>query len=324
MNNINRMSVILMGLITFFSVTNMLRAKEGEVSMNTTDTFKIEIAYRGSILYATLQDNPTTRDFVAQLPLEIELEDYAGTEKIFYLLRKLTQKDAPAGYSASAGDITYYSPWGNLAIFYKDFGYANGLIHLGKIENEIDLLKIKSTEKARITVSNLPSRNEKTAPEDTKTLIVYYSWSGNTRHIAGKIQQQTGGTLFELKPVNEYPRSYGACVDVAKKEIDTEFTPELKAMPENLDSYDTIFVGSPIWWHTLASPVLSFIKNNDLSGKTIIPFCTHGGGGQGKFSQDVARFCRKSVILDELVLFDNGGSTADSEISEWLKRLNSK
>jgi hypothetical protein len=78
-----------------------------------------------------MYDNPTSRDFLTLLPLPLTLEDYARTEKISYLSRKLSTEDAPSGSDPSVGDFTYYSPWSNLAIFYKDFGYSSGLIILG-------------------------------------------------------------------------------------------------------------------------------------------------------------------------------------------------
>ncbi|PFO06604.1 hypothetical protein COJ85_06760 [Bacillus sp. AFS076308] len=85
-------------------------------------------------------DNPTSKDFLSLLPMTLTFEDYAGTEKISNLPKKLTKEDAPSGCDASVGNFTYYSPWGNLAIFYRDFGFANGLIKLGKIESGIEKL----------------------------------------------------------------------------------------------------------------------------------------------------------------------------------------
>jgi len=102
---------------------------------------KIRISINNTVLTATMYDNPTTRDFFKLLPLTLELDDYAGTEKISKLPKKLSLKDAPSGSEPSIGDITYYSPWGNLAIFYKDFSYARGLIILGKLDSDISILK---------------------------------------------------------------------------------------------------------------------------------------------------------------------------------------
>lgn len=103
-------------------------------------TMKIRLKIGDQILPATLVDSPTTRDFVAQLPLTLDLKDYNRTEKIADLPKKLTTKGAPSGSDPSVGDITYYAPWGNLAIFYKDFGYSSGLIILGKIDSSLEAL----------------------------------------------------------------------------------------------------------------------------------------------------------------------------------------
>lgn len=111
---------------------------------------KVSLTVNGRSMTATLIDSPTTRDFVALLPLTLTLEDYASTEKIAYLPRKLSTQGAPAGVTPSAGDITYYAPWGNLAIFYKDFGHSAGLIKLGRIEGDIQVLHGRGPLKARI------------------------------------------------------------------------------------------------------------------------------------------------------------------------------
>jgi hypothetical protein len=101
---------------------------------------KIRMNIEGKTITATLVDNETSRDFVSLLPLTLTLKDYAATEKISDLPRKLSTKGAPSGYDPSVGDITYYSPWGNLAIFYKDFGYSKGLVKLGSIDGWIEKL----------------------------------------------------------------------------------------------------------------------------------------------------------------------------------------
>lgn len=154
-----------------------------------------------------------------------------------------------------------------------------------------------------------------------KQIIIYYSWSGNTETVARLIQEKIGAQIFEVNPVKAYSSDYRSCVDQARKEIQTGFMPEIKAVPDNLDSYDIIFIGTPIWWHTMAPPVFTFLKDTDLSGKTIVPFCTHGGGGKGHFTDDVTKLCKNATILDDLVLYGNGGTAAASEIMTWLNRI---
>ncbi len=95
---------------------------------------KIRLLVGDRTLTATLDDNPTSRDFLSMLPLTLKLEDYNRTEKIAYLSRKLSEEGAAAGVDPAVGDITYYAPWGNLALFYRDFGYAKDLIKLGSID----------------------------------------------------------------------------------------------------------------------------------------------------------------------------------------------
>ena len=92
----------------------------------------------GTAVTATLDDQPTARDFAALLPLTLTLEDYESTEKIGYLPRKLSTAGAPAGASASAGDVMYYAPWGNLAIFYRASGHAAGLVKLGSLDGGVE------------------------------------------------------------------------------------------------------------------------------------------------------------------------------------------
>jgi len=87
-------------------------------------------------LTATLLDTPTARDLFAQLPLTLDLSDYASTEKIATLPRKLSTRGAPAGSDPEVGSLAYYAPWGNLAFFYKDFGYSRGLILLGSVDSD--------------------------------------------------------------------------------------------------------------------------------------------------------------------------------------------
>ncbi len=99
---------------------------------------------------ATMYDNVTAKDFISLLPLTLDLDDYAGTEKISYLSRKLNTQGAPSGSDPDVGDIAYYAPWGNLAVFYKDYKYAAGLIILGKIEGDINMLNTSQKLKATL------------------------------------------------------------------------------------------------------------------------------------------------------------------------------
>jgi flavodoxin len=151
-------------------------------------------------------------------------------------------------------------------------------------------------------------------------LIAYYSWSGNTRKIAGLIEHETGGRLFEVEPVQPYTTDYRTLVAQAKEEIEAGFRPELKALPK-ITSYTVVFLGTPIWWHTMAPPLAAFIDRLDLDNKTVAPFHTHGGGGGGSFEADVAKMCPDSTVTKGFGAYNGGGSEAEAEIGSWLSSI---
>jgi len=111
---------------------------------------KIALRIGDTVITATLNDNKTTQAFTALLPLTLTLEDYAGTEKISDLPKRLSTEDAPSGSEPSIGDITYYAPWDNLAIFYRDFGYSTGLVILGKIDSGVQALNVPGSVKVTV------------------------------------------------------------------------------------------------------------------------------------------------------------------------------
>lgn len=149
-----------------------------------------------------------------------------------------------------------------------------------------------------------------------KPLIVYYSYSGITRRLAEDIALITDGNLRELKPQKPYSFSYNTAVKEARAEIEKGYCPPLLQGVEPIEDTDVIFVGSPNWLKTFAPPVLSFLRSVDLSGKTIIPFCTHGGGGFGRMIEDYKRECKNSIIKDGIAL---RGDYNFDELEKWLE-----
>jgi hypothetical protein len=131
-----RFIYIILPIIFHLQATSKGTEKETTADSGTTqgkDMMKLKITIGTKTATAVLYDNQTSRDFASLLPLSLTLTDYNNTEKIGDLSKKLDTKGAPAGFAPTTGDIAYYAPWGNLAIFYKDFGYSNGLVSLGKI-----------------------------------------------------------------------------------------------------------------------------------------------------------------------------------------------
>ena len=154
-----------------------------------------------------------------------------------------------------------------------------------------------------------------------KILVVYFSHSGNTREIANQIHKSVGSDIFEIQTVKPYPHDYDAVVKQARQELDSGYIPELKTKIENIESYNLVFIGYPNWCGTVPAPVRTFLSEYDFSGKTIVPFCTHEGSGLGRSVTDITKLCPKSILLDGIVIRGSIVKTAQSKVSEWLRKI---
>ncbi len=150
------------------------------------------------------------------------------------------------------------------------------------------------------------------------TLIAYYSLFQNTKNLALEIGKQTDGTLRELIPDKNYSFDYNTATKEVRNQISRGFCPKLISGNEPINEYQIIFIGTPNWFKTLAPPVMSFLKQHDFKGKTIVPFCTHGGGGFGQIENDIAKECSKSIILPGIAV---NGAVAPEEITTWLETI---
>jgi len=127
-------------------------------TMDNPEKQKIRITVGETVLTATLNDSETSRDFISLLPVTLTLEDFAATEKISDLPKKLSTEGAPPGSDPSVGDIAYYAPWGNLAIFYRDSGYAAGLVILGKIDGGTDVFNVGGSVRVKMELVEQKSK----------------------------------------------------------------------------------------------------------------------------------------------------------------------
>ncbi|MBE6067204.1 MAG: flavodoxin [Clostridium lundense] len=150
------------------------------------------------------------------------------------------------------------------------------------------------------------------------TLIIFYSLFGNTENLALEIVIQTGGALRELIPDKNYSFDYNTACKEVRNQISRGFCSKLISGNESIEDYQAIFIGSPNWLKTLAPPVLSFLRAHDFTGKTVIPFCTHGGGGFGRIENDIARECPKSNILPGIAV---NGTVQSEEVTKWLETI---
>lgn len=163
--------------------------------------------------------------------------------------------------------------------------------------------------------------NAQSGNRQSNVLIVYYSRSGNTQAMAKMIQTATGGDLIAVSLVKDYPSDYGQLVKQYKEEVRTKRWPAIKTRIADIKKYDYIFVGSPNWGSSIAPPISSFLKSHNLTGKVIIPFMTHGGGGFGHGVADMKALCPRSKFLKGLPVNGNRVASSESIIKRWIQRL---
>ncbi len=135
---------------------------------------------------------------------------------------------------------------------------------------------------------------------EPKVLIAYYSQSGNTKAVAEQIQAKFGGDLYEITLAAPYPAGERETIEIVGQQREAGILPELGGTVENMDEYDVVFIGTPIWFGTASLPVFAFVEahSGDFAGKTVIPFYTCGGGDAGGYVADIAPHLEGAAILE--------------------------
>ena len=153
--------------------------------------------------------------------------------------------------------------------------------------------------------------------QEHKILIAYFSWSGNTQHVAEYIAKETGGTLFRIEPVKPYPTEYTPCTEVAKAEKEQNARPTIKNKVADWDSYDTVFIGCPVWWWTAPMIINTFAESYDFKGKTVVPFCTYASTYRDETLAKIAELTPDAKHLKGFGAVDRN----TKGITEWLKEI---
>ena len=169
--------------------------------------------------------------------------------------------------------------------------------------------------------SVVPNSPDDSVEEVNKVLIVYFSWGGNTRAVAKHIHDLTGADMIEVETVIPYPESYEDVIKIAPDELANDYRPELKTKVDNMDEYDTLIVGTPIWGGHLAPAMKSFLASYDLKGKYIAPFCTHGGSGTANSVNDIRSVSPDSNILESMAIYGSRAETSRNEVEKWLLQI---
>lgn len=156
---------------------------------------------------------------------------------------------------------------------------------------------------------------------DQKIFIVYFSHTGNTRQIAEYIFDAVKSDSVEINTATPYTDDYDTLLAQVRGEVASEFCPPLNALNRDIASYDVIFIGYPIWVETAAPPVRSFLTSNDLSGKTVVPFCTSGTSSAESSYRLIRGLCPQSTVLEGLQIRRGAYDTAKERTLEWLEKI---
>ena len=188
--------------------------------------------------------------------------------------------------------------------------------------------EVPSTEPQENTPSPVPTENpenQEVSAETTegisKSLVVYFSWSGNTENVANSIQNQTDADIFEIIPQTPYSDDYDTVVDFAQEEQRADARPAISGSIENIAQYDVVYVGFPNWWGDMPMILYTFFDSYDLSGKTIAPFCTSGGSGLSNTVNEIKSLESGAAVTKGLHIGSSSSSNPEHAVKAWLDEI---
>lgn len=201
-------------------------------------------------------------------------------------------------------------------------------------------------EAASIPEESLPSGRDKDVgnekSEASRVLVAYFSWAdnvilaedvdvvaspsviapGNVQELAGWIQEETGGDLFSIRVTDPYPSDWDDCLARANQERGDQARPALQEPVENLEQYDTVFLGYPNWWYGVPMALLTFLEENDLSGKQVYLFCSHGTGGLSDSVDIISEAIPNAAVSENIFdCYEEEVSSSQTNIQSWVSEL---
>ena len=178
--------------------------------------------------------------------------------------------------------------------------------------------------KSLVVYFSVPETDGVDAVSGASRVLVNGKVMGNTQYVASIISEATGSDLFEIKTERTYPGTHKALIDAAKEEHDSNARPKLATHIRNLKDYDIVFVGFPNWWYDMPMPLYSFFDEYDFGGKTVIPFCTHGGSRFSGAIETIRTLEPKATVLDGHAISRDRVPESKEDILKWLDKLGLK
>lgn len=164
--------------------------------------------------------------------------------------------------------------------------------------------------------------NNMTRDEDNSTVVINGEVLGNTQYVAELIKERTSADIFRLEPTNAYPTNHSELLKRAQEEMSNNVKPEINGKIENFDQYDVIYVGYPIWNADIPSIIETFLSEYKFDGKTVVPFCTHGGSGLAGTPSTIAKLIpNANVIQNGFSISRSSMNNAISAVESWLKEI---
>lgn len=316
--------------------SEIVTAEEG------TEAMRIRVRANGNEIIFELNDSAAARGLYDQLPLTLENEDFSNNEKTFYPPEALDVSDAPMA-DGGMGTLAYYEPWGDVVMFYGSYQPNASLYELGNAVSGSEFIEAISGEIEISAVEAEPAGGEGGSEQSGEdVLIAYFPWAenavlegevdavaspsvnppGNVQQLAGWVQEATGGDLFSIRVTDPYPSDWDECLSRANEERGDDARPELAEHLESIDQYDTVFLGYSNWWYGVPMALLTFLEENDLSGKQVYLFCSHGTGGLANSVEIITEAAPGADISDQIFDgYEEDAPSSQGAIQNWVAEL---
>lgn len=159
-------------------------------------------------------------------------------------------------------------------------------------------------------------QKDETMKSQPKSIVVFFSRSGNVEKLAHLVSDITGAPLVKLEPEKPYPNAYRETTEVVKDQMNQGIVPPIKPVNINFDDYDVIYLGSPTWWGHISRPMERFLSDYKIDGKRLMLFTSHGGSGEANTADDIRRLCPKSKVSN--IAFYGSGVRAEAQLKNWI------